>query len=251
MAWKPTSEKVDEETIWRDFASMPDDPTEEDLISIGAWFRKNSSLMRAGAERLEDLVKSQPGGEEAVARYHKMAPIWIEWEEELCEQTDRGAAIVGTALVAEELKALLMMRMTNRSKQVLGMFEPDGPLGTFGAQIKLAYGLAFITHNIFCDLERIRDIRNRFAHRTHTKEKKKDDIEKRVTFDHQEIKNWALTLKCPILLKEETAWRLTDGKANKVNVCSNPRYRFEFTCEHLKTLFAQGQNRNVRVPLNY
>ena len=118
---------------------------------------------------------------------------------ELQGQSDRGCAIVGAAIVHNSLKALLISRLPVQDETVLKMFESDsnGPLWSLGVQIKLAHALGLVGREVLGDLNRIRDMRNKFAHFVHYKHGKQHP-EGLVTSQLKIIKNWVDALNCPV-----------------------------------------------------
>jgi len=84
---------------------------------------------------------------------------------ELENQTDRGAAIIGAALVEERLTEAIESRLLPNTIKKDKLLNETGPLGTFSAKIDMAYGLGFFGENSHKDLHIIRKIRNKFAHR--------------------------------------------------------------------------------------
>ncbi|MES2753400.1 MAG: hypothetical protein V4659_01915 [Pseudomonadota bacterium] len=85
------------------------------------------------------------------------------WDE-LEESSDRAAAIVGAAFVEEELVQLIQASLVRPSDKA-GLFYSDGALfRTFLGRIRAAYALGLIDDPERDDLDRIRDIRNQFAH---------------------------------------------------------------------------------------
>jgi hypothetical protein len=115
------------------------------------------------------------------------------------------------------------------------MFGPDGAMGAFASQIKLAHAMGLISTVIYNDLNLIREIRNKFAHYIHFSDK---DTEPGVlvTFSHKIIHNWAMSLACPA-----TAARVSD-----------PRKRFAITCNQLQCLLYDAKtNADVAVPVEY
>jgi len=77
---------------------------------------------------------------------------------------DRGLVLSLSAFAEDSLGALLMafMLSSDASTKLLEGF--NAPLGTFAARIKAAYSLGLINKSQFNDLERLRKIRNEFAH---------------------------------------------------------------------------------------
>ena len=86
---------------------------------------------------------------------------------DLFDESDRGAAIVGAALLEDTLATLLKDNMSSvamSQKQVRDIFDLSGPLSNFSAKISIAFAFAFIDKVTFNDLQIVRRIRNSFAH---------------------------------------------------------------------------------------
>jgi hypothetical protein len=95
------------------------------------------------------------------------ATYFSEFLKEFQAETDRGAALVGAALIDDRLERLLRSHLLDckESSEIL-----DGgyaPLGTFGARIKSAYCLGLITEAEYRECDLIRRVRNLFAHSLH------------------------------------------------------------------------------------
>jgi DNA-binding MltR family transcriptional regulator len=101
-------------------------------------------------------------------------------------ETDRAAAVLSAAYLDHLLERLIAAAMALEYKQVDGLLYRDGygPLGTFSAKISVAYCLGLLDRNQRSDLDIIRYVRNRFAHRF-------TDL----TFEHSEIADRCLNLK--------------------------------------------------------
>jgi mannitol operon repressor len=80
---------------------------------------------------------------------------------------DRSSVILGAALLEEHLQRLISGFLVDDSRMMSGLFDFNGPFGTFGNKIKVAYSLGLISKDEFCNLEIIREIRNVFAHQLH------------------------------------------------------------------------------------
>jgi DNA-binding MltR family transcriptional regulator len=85
-------------------------------------------------------------------------------EEELAAQTDRGAAIIGSAIIDDFLSDALKRRLILTSDLRERLFEGNGPLANFSAKIDMAFAVGICDSNLRADLHYIRRIRNRFAH---------------------------------------------------------------------------------------
>jgi DNA-binding MltR family transcriptional regulator len=80
------------------------------------------------------------------------------------DESDRGMSLILAAWLDDALDQYLRTRMVNDVKVVESLFGPDRPLGTFSAKINATYGFAYISMDVFRDLNTIREIRNLFAH---------------------------------------------------------------------------------------
>jgi DNA-binding MltR family transcriptional regulator len=171
----------------------------------------------------------------------RMDPLekWLDVVEELRNQTDRGLAVVGATIVEEQLKSLILRGFTKVNQEVRRMFDPDHALGSFSPKIRLAYAVGFVSHAVYCDLDLIRQIRNRFAHCTHYAHQQ-GDPEAIVTFEHKTIRSWASSLRAPIELGIVEA--------------STPRAKFAHTCNRLQVMFSVALNPDEdggNIPVEY
>jgi DNA-binding MltR family transcriptional regulator len=115
---------------------------------------------------------------------------------EIEEQTDRGAAIIGAALLEERLSEAIRSRLRaapdttpngNRKVDVRDqILSPSRTLGDFSVKIDLAYTLGFFGEQCYRDLYYVRKIRNEFAH-----------IQEPITFETQNIRAWCSELWIP------------------------------------------------------
>jgi mannitol operon repressor len=86
---------------------------------------------------------------------------------EFQEETDRGAALVGAALIDTRLERLLRSHLVE-SKATEELLEGgNAPLATFGSRAKISYALGLITTIEFTESDIIRRVRNEFAHGVH------------------------------------------------------------------------------------
>lgn len=120
---------------------------------------------------------------------------WNMIRQELINEPDRGAAIVGAAMVHDCLREAILSRFVHKDDDILDQFRSGSPLNSFWFHAQLAYGLGFIGPNIFGDLRIIRDIRNKFAHWTFVEDSKKQP--EKLTFQNQQIMAWAAQLYAP------------------------------------------------------
>lgn len=115
--------------------------------------------------------------EELLAIYH-----------EIERQSDRGAGIIAASvtegLLTEALKKRLIL--TSTMSERLFSFEKNGPLSNFYNKISIGYAVGLLNARSKNDLDFIRRIRNRFAHRFEP-----------ITFANQEVEAWCQTLTSP------------------------------------------------------
>jgi DNA-binding MltR family transcriptional regulator len=85
------------------------------------------------------------------------------------ESPDRGIAISLPAIVEDRLASILTLTMLDNKKLLNELFQPSGPLGTFGTKITLVYMMGIVNEDVYRDLKVINKIRNCFAHRVDIK----------------------------------------------------------------------------------
>ena len=99
-----------------------------------------------------------------------------EFLKEFQEETDRGAALVGAALLDQQLLKILKSHFLDK-KESLDLLEGgSAPLGTFSSRIKACYCLGLISELEHKELQLIRKIRNEFAHQTHGLESQTEKV---------------------------------------------------------------------------
>lgn len=83
---------------------------------------------------------------------------------EMHKESDRGAAIMGAALLEEGLENLLRAAMANPDDKA-GLFDDKGaPFGTMHAKTLSAYAFGLIGEPLTKDIEIVRSVRNQFSH---------------------------------------------------------------------------------------
>lgn len=84
---------------------------------------------------------------------------------ELEAQTDRGAAIIGCAIVDDFLTDAIKKRLILKSDVSNRLFKHEsGPLAHFSAKIDMGFALGLNRNDMRSDMHTIRRIRNGFAH---------------------------------------------------------------------------------------
>ena len=87
---------------------------------------------------------------------------------QMLEERGRGAVLVGVARVDAALERLLLAVLLPSPGRSDALFQPDRPLGSFGARITLAARLGLIDAPVEQALQTLRRVRNAFAHSTTT-----------------------------------------------------------------------------------
>ena len=87
---------------------------------------------------------------------------------QMLEERGRGAVLVGVARVDVALERLLQAVLLPPPGSTDTFFQPDRPLGSFGARITLAARLGLIDQPVEQALRTLRRVRNAFAHSTTT-----------------------------------------------------------------------------------
>jgi DNA-binding MltR family transcriptional regulator len=144
---------------------------------------------------------------------------------ELEAESDRGCILVAASALDVFLEELLKTRLVadqhTLKYAVRALFEPMGPLATFSAKIKLAYGLGLISRTDFTDLEKIRRIRNIASHEYSA-----------MTFESQEIIEISRTLDSADRAVEHLP--VSDKKANTNPQKSAPKPQAKVSMERMR-----------------
>jgi hypothetical protein len=83
---------------------------------------------------------------------------------QMLEERGRGAVLVGVARVDASLERVLQAVLLPSPSGRDALFQPDRPLGSFGAKISLAHRLGLIDQSVERALHTLRRVRNTFAH---------------------------------------------------------------------------------------
>lgn len=104
---------------------------------------------------------------------------------EFKQETDRGAALVGAALIDHHLERLLRGHLLNEKiADKLLSNAANSALSTLSARTDMCYALGLITEVEYHECVLIRKVRNRFAHKLHG-----------LTFQDSEIAGWCTSLQ--------------------------------------------------------
>jgi hypothetical protein len=87
------------------------------------------------------------------------------WVELTTERNDRGAALIGATLVESVLRRTIRKQLVSLNEtENDSLFGRDAPLSSFSDLIRIGYALGLFDQRIRRDLDRLREIRNAFAH---------------------------------------------------------------------------------------
>jgi mannitol operon repressor len=103
---------------------------------------------------------------------------------EFQNETDRGAALVGAALIDDRLDRLLRSHLCDCKATSELLDGGMAPIGSLSARIRLAHALGLIADHERAECDVIRKVRNAFAHRMHG-----------LTFAAQDVNDLCQTLR--------------------------------------------------------
>lgn len=143
-------------------------------------------------------------------------------------ESDRACAVLGAALLDATLERLFYRRLRAFRDELL---SPSRPLGPFSSRIRLARALAWISEDVYLDLEVIRSIRNEFAH----------EFDHDLSFSTRSIADRCRTLRVAQTLIDANADAATRPHPNLSrevilaigSIFKSPRQRYEVTVEML------------------
>ena len=127
---------------------------------------------------------------------------------QMLEERGRGAVLVGVARVDAALERLLQAVLLPARGPADTFFQPDRPLGSFGARITLAARLGLIEQPVEQALQTLRRVRNGFAHSTTTATLTDPSHAERLQQAYAAARSNALWLPLERILQEKVG---TDG----------------------------------------
>jgi hypothetical protein len=143
----------------------------------------------------------------------------------LNDESDRGAAIIGAAIMDLALTAALKEHLQKHEKIANAVFSITGPVGDFSAKIDLALLVGLVGNTMYRDLVTIKDIRNYFAHRINVSDFKSEAI--RTLAGNLKLIETRLSEGDPNSSKwPDDYWLGVEGKAE---VLADPRSRYLIT----------------------
>jgi DNA-binding MltR family transcriptional regulator len=85
----------------------------------------------------------------------------------LNKESDRGAVLVSVAMLDDILEKTILAFLLNKAETPKLLTGFNAPLGTFSARVIAAYSLGLISEREYRECERLRKVRNEFAHNVH------------------------------------------------------------------------------------
>lgn len=102
--------------------------------------------------------------DEQVEQFNKHLKAFIDFRNELSDESDRGCALFGSSYLEAALQNLIIDFLVGDQAVIDSLFSGTAPLATFSAKIDMAYSLGLITSLERRDFHLVRKIRNDFAH---------------------------------------------------------------------------------------
>lgn len=97
--------------------------------------------------------------------YPEVEEIFSHLVDTLLEESERGAIIIGTTKVEEQLEKYIRKILPNDGKTYTKkLLDYPGVLSSFSSKIELAYAFRLISENLYTSLNALRKIRNDAAH---------------------------------------------------------------------------------------
>jgi len=143
---------------------------EEHAAEIEALPAHHAELFRRALPLLHEAAFSPPPGYLSDDSPERLKDLtnFVAFVQELNQETDRGAALVGAALVHDRLGLLLSSHFQNQKiAHELLSNSPNAPLASLSSRISASYALGLITEVEYAEATIIRRVRNDFAHRLH------------------------------------------------------------------------------------
>ena len=113
----------------------------------------------------DDLSEFANGLGPLIPQTRPKALSLIGVKNELEKESDRGCVLVSAAFIESELTSLLLSFLVPQSAPAnQDIFGLNGPLGTFSSKIKMAYACGLLEPSVRHDIDKIRSLRNEFAH---------------------------------------------------------------------------------------
>jgi hypothetical protein len=191
-------------------------PSKPEGIDASPRFKKRVSVpAMAGREIALKAARSLTNAE--MSSEHASAFM----EEVRREKNDRGAAILAATNTENALRYVIARRLAVARSDDDSLFGLNGPMGTFDLKIKMARALKIYGKEANDNLVLLRTIRNAFAHAPTP-----------ITFETSEIKSLCKFLVIPFVLFPKSV-TVVDGKVIDLHEPTEPRARFNATCEAL------------------
>lgn len=129
---------------------------------------------------------------------------YLEMQELLANESDRGAAVLAGSYVENFLGVYLKSKMIDKSLTDK-IFSSGGSLSTFAQRINFSQAFGFLSKEQCADLHLIREIRNHFAHNP-----------KDASFKENKVREWIQNLhsfKTEIPMNGGGVFKVDDGRS--------------------------------------
>jgi hypothetical protein len=160
-------------------------------------------------------------------------------EEVKREKNDRGSAILAATNTENALRYVIARRLVVARPDYDNLFGLSGPMSTFDLKIKMARALKIYGKETNDNLILLRTIRNAFAHAPTP-----------ITFETTEIKELCKFFVIPFVLFPKNV-KVVDGKVVEIDEPTEPRARFNRTCEALTHNFLIFAGHCFQKPKNH
>jgi len=109
--------------------------------------------------------------------------------EELNKESDRGAALISTAMLDDLLEKIILASLLENKDAKKLLLGFNAPLGTFSSRILAGYSLGLISEEEYDECNWLRLVRNEFAHKVHQKfaDQKVNDLCSNLRFAAKQI----------------------------------------------------------------
>ncbi len=124
-----------------------------------------AKAIEEGRSRKEGMTQQPP--RRPIEETHPHLAEFASFLPKLNEESDRGMVLIATSFIDELLRRTLLAFMIE-GKTGVSLVEGDrAPLGTFATRSAAAFALGLINAREKQEADRLRQVRNRFAHQVH------------------------------------------------------------------------------------
>ena len=96
----------------------------------------------------------------------KCVQLWVNYSTGFFKESDRGNIIIGSAILDEWLKKMIITIHRDKLKVIEKFIEYTGPMCSFGSRIDYLFLCGHIDKNTHWALNKLRELRNDMAHKS-------------------------------------------------------------------------------------